>query len=453
MSDVIICGGGVAGSSLAILLGRAGLEVELLEQQRFPRDKTCAEGIFPAGVGVLQRLGLRDAVGGAPLHGVRHHAWGHVLAASFSAAPGLPAFGLGQRRLHLDAVLFAAARATPGVTVREGTRVDAPLVHAGRVIGVDAAGEAHRARLVVAADGPRSILRRRAGLDGPPDRRPRLGLRAHFRLAAGVRVPERVEVFFTTGYELYLTPLPDGEIVLAALAERAAVAGDPRVWLRACIEQHGELRELLRGADQISAVAGQGPLSSRTLRGVAPGLVLLGDAAGFVDPVTGTGMAQALLAAELLAQHLTTSSFDASDQRLREFDRARTRLLADSVLLTRFVLALTRHPRLARASLHVMRAVPALYSHMVGVAGGSRTLLPRHAARAISHRNAASSRTDVPTSSATVQNASDSKRSGARKSARPTTRHTRQPATGAPAATAELTSTGKPLQVSSGKDT
>jgi flavin-dependent dehydrogenase len=372
------------------------------------------------------------------------------LSASFSASADVPAFGLGQRRLQLDATLFAAARGTPGVTVHEGVRVEGPIGERGRVAGVRAAGRDHRARLVVAADGPRSAVRRGAGLDGPVDRRPRLGLRAHFRLAADVCVPERVEVFFTSGYELYLTPLPNGEVVLAALAERAAMTGDPRVWLRAKIAAHAELRELLRGAEPISAVAGQGPLSSRARRGVAPGLVLLGDAAGFVDPVTGTGMAQALLAAELLAQRLTASGFDVSDRALHDFDRARRRLLADSMLLTRFVLGLTRHPRLARATLQLMRAAPALYGHMVGVAGGSRALWPQPG-RAINHRNAASSSSDVPTSSATAQKASDSKRSGERQSARPTTRKQRQAATGAPTATAAVTGAGKPLRASHGK--
>jgi menaquinone-9 beta-reductase len=377
VTDVIVCGGGVAGSSLAILLGRAGLSVEIFEQHRFPREKTCAEGLFPAGVGVLQRMGLLDAVGGVPICGVRHHAFGQVLSASFPSSPGVPAFGLGQRRRRLDSILFETARATPNVVAREGVRVEAPIVTGGRVIGVIAGRTQHYARLIVAADGPRSTLRRQCGLDGPPDRRPRLGVRGHFRLAPGVRVPERVEVFFTNAYELYLTPLPHGEVVLAGLAERASIDGDPKLWMRARIEEHAELRQLLDGAEAIGPIAGQGPLSSRARRGFVPGLVLLGDAAGFVDPVTGTGMAQALLAAELLAQTLTRpSGFDPSDEMLAGFERQRRKLLSDSVLLTRFVLELTRHPRAARAMMHCMRTVPGLYTHMVGVAGGTRTLLP-----------------------------------------------------------------------------
>ncbi len=73
MADVLISGAGVAGSTLAILLGRRGLQVELFERGHFPREKPCGEGLMPAGVAVLNRLGVGEAVGGAPFYGVRYH--------------------------------------------------------------------------------------------------------------------------------------------------------------------------------------------------------------------------------------------------------------------------------------------------------------------------------------------------------------------------------------------
>ena len=74
MTDVIVVGGGIAGSALAIALGRRGMQVELYERGSFPREKPCGEGLMPAGVAALERLGLRDAVGGAPFVGVRYFA-------------------------------------------------------------------------------------------------------------------------------------------------------------------------------------------------------------------------------------------------------------------------------------------------------------------------------------------------------------------------------------------
>jgi menaquinone-9 beta-reductase len=102
--------------------------------------------------------------------------------------------------------------------------------------------------------------------------------------------------------------------------------------------------------------------------------VLLGDAAGFTDPVTGGGMAQALLSAELCARHLPRA-LDGDDEHLLRFDRRRRRLLRDYVLLTEGLLYAARRPTLARATLRAMRASPALMRHLVAVAAGLRRLV------------------------------------------------------------------------------
>src|SRR5262245_17475090 len=177
MTDVVIAGGGVAGSALAILLGRAGLEVELFERGGFPREKPCGEGIMPAGVAVLERLGLAGAVGGVPLSGVRYHHRGTIAVGPFPSVNGRPSTGLAQRRSVLDRVLFEAAAATPGVTARAHATVAAPIVEGGRVRGIVADGTERRAALTVAADGVHSPLRRALGLDVPARRR-RVGMRA-----------------------------------------------------------------------------------------------------------------------------------------------------------------------------------------------------------------------------------------------------------------------------------
>jgi flavin-dependent dehydrogenase len=375
VADVLVCGAGVAGSALAILLGRAGLRVQLFERHRFPREKACAEGLMPGGVGVLERMGLLEAVGGAPFVGVQYHGFGMRMAAGFPLRRGCPGHGLGQRRLRLDAMLFAVARATPGVEAHEGVAVDGPILEHDRVVGLAVGGQSVRGRLVVAADGPRSLLRRRAGLEGRPGGRVRLGLRAHFRLPAGSPPPELVDVFVGAGHEIYVTPLPEGEVAVAALTEDRD--GNARRHFAEWLRLHRALAERLEGAAQTSELCGQMPLESRARRGVRPGLVLLGDAAGFVDPVTGSGMAQALLSAELLARTLVREArLDAAFGALEEFDGARRALLRDTTLLTRFVLGMARRPFWARQTLRLMNAQPELYGHLVGVAGGTRALLP-----------------------------------------------------------------------------
>jgi 2-polyprenyl-6-methoxyphenol hydroxylase-like FAD-dependent oxidoreductase len=126
----------VAGSTLAILLGRAGLSVRLYERHHFPREKACAEGLMPAGVGVLARLGLAEALGGAPFEGGAvprlRPAHGRLVPASRAC----PSHGLGQRRLRLDATLFDTARSTPGVQAFEGASVEGPIIEGERVAGL-----------------------------------------------------------------------------------------------------------------------------------------------------------------------------------------------------------------------------------------------------------------------------------------------------------------------------
>jgi flavin-dependent dehydrogenase len=374
MPDVLIAGGGVAGSSLAVMLGRAGLGVELFERGTFPREKACGEGLMPAGVGVLRRHGLAEAAGGAPFHGVRYYAGAMVAEGRFPAIDGQPATGRGQRRLHLDAALFAAAATTPGVTAHTRARVEAPLREGDRIVGLVVGGQPFRAPLVVAADGLRSRLRGQLGLDGPPPRRQRVGLRTHYRLAPGQRQPPWVEVFLGRGYELYVTPLPCDEILVAGLAEQGALESGAAAALSGWLREQPRLRARLEGAEQISALAGMSPLASQARTGVMHGAALLGDAAGFLDPITGGGMAQALLTAELLAGFVIRERGQ-GDGWLWRFERERAALLRDYRILTHMVLGLSAHPWLARGTLRLLRAAPGLFSHLIGVSGGVRRLL------------------------------------------------------------------------------
>jgi 2-polyprenyl-6-methoxyphenol hydroxylase-like FAD-dependent oxidoreductase len=385
--DVLIAGGGPAGASLAVMLGRAGVSVELYDARRFPREKPCGEGLMPSGVAVLERLGLASAVGGVRLGGVRYHGFGLVAESEFPRVGGAPVTLLAQRRLRLDQALLQAARATPGVTVFEDAAVEGAAVDGGRAVGLRVGGDLRRGRLVVAADGIGSRVRRSLGLDRPtpPESATRVGVRAHFRLQAGRAPSDRLEIFLGAGHELYVAPLPEGELLVAGLAPRAALAGDAREALAAWIAAEPRLRALLDGAEPVTDVAGRAPVTRRARAGVAPGAVLLGDAAGATDPLTAGGMAHALTTAERLAAYVPRALAEGprGDRWLRRFDRDRRRMVRDHDLLTRLLLALVSRPRAARLTLRLMRAQPALMRHLVGVAGGTRRLLrPGDLARA-----------------------------------------------------------------------
>ena len=370
MADVLISGGGVAGSALAILLGRRGLQVELFERCHFPREKPCGEGMMPAGVAVLNRLGVGEEVGGAPFYGVRYHLGNHVTEGRFPQTLGLPVSGRGQRRKHLDEVLFRTAANAPSVIAHTGTHVDGPLRENGRVVGMFVDGQPHRAALVVAADGVHSRLRHKMGLNVPV-RRKRFGICAHFRLAKGLAQASCVDVFLGRGHELYVTPLPGGEVLVAALADARRLGESAERSFRRWLLAEPELAKRLEGAKQTTPVLATSPLAAQTRNGVAPGFVLLGDAAGFLDPITGGGMTQALMTAELLDRYIP-DRMSQDDSWLWEFERARRALLFDYGILTRMVLWLADHPRLGQRLLWIMDALPSFFSHLIGVSGGVR---------------------------------------------------------------------------------
>ncbi|MGH9791013.1 MAG: NAD(P)/FAD-dependent oxidoreductase, partial [Candidatus Acidiferrales bacterium] len=280
-----------------------------------------------------------------------------------------------------------------------------------------------RAKLVVAADGAQSRARSLLGWNPPVNgTRKRVGMRAHFRLGAGQAQEPWVDVFVGPGHELYVTPLPNNELLVAALADAEAVrvlrsagakgnaessaesnrtpvresaglkagatsdaapsvasgsreAGGAlaRAFAGWCTS-HRALAERLEGAEQVSELLATSPLSGRARHGASPGIVLLGDAAGSCDPVTGGGIAQALVSAELLASYVARHGVDGLAW-LDQFDRARRAMLRDYVWLTGGLLWLTGHPRLAKQAVRVAARAPRVVSHLVGVAGGVRPLV------------------------------------------------------------------------------
>jgi menaquinone-9 beta-reductase len=380
VSDVIVVGGGIAGASLAISLGRLGCDVELFEARTFPRDKPCGEGIMPAGVAALERLGVADGAGGAPFHGVRYHAGSHVAVGRFPSDDGQAPHGRGQRRVVLDRRLFEAAASTPHVCAHTNTTVEGPLTEHGRVTGVVVGGSPRRAPLVVAADGAHSRFRHRLGLNVPVPRS-RIGARRHYRLARGRTSEPWVDIFLGPGHEFYVTPLPDGDVLVALLAEAGAMPAPLEPAFDRWRHEPPRLRALLDGAEPISDLLAT-PLAARARAGFVAGAVLLGDAAGFLDPITGGGMAQALTTSECLAAFVADNRGRDPDGWLPAFERQRRALLRDYQLLTAGVLGLARRPRLARAALVALSRMPGLFSHLVGVSGGTRSLTPRFRFRA-----------------------------------------------------------------------
>ncbi len=155
-----------------------------------------------------------------------------------------------------------------------------------------------------------------------PVRRKRFGIRAHFRLAKGHAQAPCVDVFLGPGHEIYVTPLPRGEVLVAVLADARQLGESAERSFRQWLLAEPELAKSLEGAEQISSVLATSPLAARARSGVAPGFVLLGDAAGFLEPITGGGMTQALMTAELLDRYIP-ERVSQDDSWLWKFERSR----------------------------------------------------------------------------------------------------------------------------------
>jgi 2-polyprenyl-6-methoxyphenol hydroxylase-like FAD-dependent oxidoreductase len=371
ITNVLIAGGGLAGTAAAIQLGRLGISTELFERESFPKEKVCGEGLMPAGVAALERLGL-TGMKGAPFNGVRYHFGKRIAEGRFPQAHGVPCLGRGLRRLDLDHTLFELAGRTSNVKVHTGAFVEAPLVKGERVVGLMVNGTPRYADLIIGADGARSRLRHALKLD-LPSRRKRFGIGAHFRLEPGRAMPQSVDVYLGRGYELYATPLPRGELVVAGLASAEALDGRLEDQFRRWWIAQPHLSERLKDAEQLGEMRAISPVSGRARQRYLRGFLLLGDAAGFTDPITGGGMTQALLSAELLRHYVARNARTTSDW-LPEFDREREALLRDYRRLTVLLLWLARNPAFLGMSLGAMRLLPRLFSHLLGVAGCTHRL-------------------------------------------------------------------------------
>jgi flavin-dependent dehydrogenase len=182
-------------------------------------------------------------------------------------------------------------------------------------------------------------------------------------------------VFLDQAAEVYVTPLPNHEILVAALTTREALSGGAAGAFQRLVRAQPVLRARLAGAEQITTFKGMSPLTTSARAGVVPGAVLLGDAAGFVDPITGGGITQALLTAELLTERVCREHRDDLAW-LVAYDRARAALLREYHWLNRAVLGLAGHPLLARAALRLLSRTPQVFSHLLGAATGMRGLGP-----------------------------------------------------------------------------
>lgn len=310
MIDLLVAGAGPAGLATAIFGAVAGLEVVVLDARQGPIDKACGEGLMPGAVDTLRGLGVH--LQGSPFHGIRYLDDQRTATAVFAAGPGL-----GVRRTILQAAMSEQASR---LGVRFVTsRVASVQQHAG---GVSAGG--FRARYLAAADGLHSPIGRQLGIEVPAGGSPRWGLRQHYLVAPWSRF---VDVHWSAGSEAYVTPVSPTEVGVAVLSSTRGTFADH-------LGAFPRLQTQLQGAEPGGAVRGAGPLRRRTSARVVGRVLLVGDAAGYVDALTGEGIAVAMACARSLVGAVVLDD-PASYERAWRRDTRRYRWLTQTLLGTR----------------------------------------------------------------------------------------------------------------------
>ncbi len=379
--DVVIVGAGVAGSATAIQLARAGLDVVLVERQRFPRRKVCGECVSANCLHLLDELGA-DVPVGPPLETVVLAAGQNSVAAPLPPTPlGRHRWGRAIAREALDPALLSVARSA-GVQVLQPARVVAVRGGLGESVcciesldGEQRSRTEIACRAVVSANGSwdtpllpvaraeRSLLAFKATFEGSSLRQGRLPVLALPGGYGGMVIGAegvltiacclRTETFL--GLRDKRSSGPAGEVVESYLT-------------RECTE----VAAALYGARRVSGWIGSGPIAPGVR--VAPGqpMFLVGNAAGEAHPILGEGISMALHGASLLAQHLAAlHRLDAEQLRSAQgaYARAWQRRFTGRVLASRAAVALAMRPTLAPALLPALRRWPALLT-LLARAGG-----------------------------------------------------------------------------------
>ena len=355
--DVVIVGAGPAGCVAAIVMARAGARVRLLDRAAFPRDKLCGDTLNPGALTALHRLGLRVADSGLPIEGMLVTGPGGVRVTAHYPG-GMQ--GRAVLRRDLDYALVQAA-ADAGALMDErvlvqGARLGERAGANGRTRAVDAVIVRNRSgrdecipsRLVIGADGRESRVARMLALSRSGLRPRRWAVGAYFSGVAGTT--SLGEMHVRPDRYIGVAPVPGGLVNACVVSADRDKLREPAALLAETLRTEPELRDRFQSAQMVTRPIMLGPLAVDCPMPGLPGLLLAGDAAGFIDPMTGDGLRFALRGAELAAREgLRLLESGAADGHLR-LAAARRKEFASKWRFDRLLRALAGSPGAVRVA-------------------------------------------------------------------------------------------------------
>ena len=379
--DVIVIGGGPAGSASALFLAGYGYQVVLLDQARFPRDKVCGEFISPAADAILKRLGvLSEIEAWSPLRlrGVAISSYEKTgFAVDYPFLPGTtrPMTSLSLPRRVLDRLLIERVKQS-GVAVKEGHKVTDLIIEEGQVAGVRGRDDSKtlfefRASVVVEAGGRNSVSLRRFDLKKKSRGSGKIALAAHWT------TPQPLDKYCAMhisppGYT-GIAPTGEGQANVVLVVDKKSLQGghDLHDFYVRTVLKNPLRRKLLDRAEVEENVRSVDSLAFSVRPQQIGGLVLVGDASGFIDPFTGEGIYLSLRSAEI-ASDVIDQSFkrnDFSREALAVYERRRKREFNKKFLLSKIFQRLIYNPPLCNRVIQTLARNPEQAGTLVGVIG------------------------------------------------------------------------------------
>ena len=341
--DVIVLGGGPAGSVAAMFLAKAGKRVCLIEKANFPRDKICGDAQGRKAAGIMRKLGIYEEyekLPGQKIYGITLSSPNGTQIEVDVEDRKNPAPGYVHKRIVFDEFLFK--NAVKLVTELKNVVAKDVIVEDGCVKGLVIDNNGHkeevRSKILIAADGATSIVAAKFKLNDNPTDHFISAIRGYYKNVSGMT--DRIEIHMVDelipGY-FWIFPLPNNEanvglgMIITDMAEKKINLKDAMI---RAIEKNPLFKDRFKNSELVGDIKGWNlPLASHRRKIYGNGFILLGDAAGLIDPLSGEGVGTAMISGEVGANVAidALNKEDVSEKYLKRYDKELWEIIGDEI--------------------------------------------------------------------------------------------------------------------------